>query len=224
MSNVFMVQGRIAFPQIIAPKASTANSQPKYAADIIIDPQSEDWKKIMAAVQFAAAGKFAQDAAQVLQMVNSDRRLRFYGGGSEKISQKTLKPYAGYEGMAYVSLNNVEKPNLIDGQGKPIDANNALAYQTEARKMYGGCFVNVVGKVWAQSNVHGKGIRCELVAIQFARDGERFGEAEVDVSSMFGAVAAPAAAAPAGMPVFGAAPAVPAAPVATGAMPSFLMN
>lgn len=221
MSNVILIQGRTAFPQLVTPKASAAGGQAKYAVDIIIDPQSEDWKKVMTAVQAVAVAKWGQDAAQVLQMINSDKRLRCYGGGNEKVSQKTLKPYAGYEGMAYISANNAEKPNLIDGEGKPIDANNALAYQNEARKIYGGCYVNICLKLWPQQNQHGRGIRCELVAIQFARDGERFGEGEVDVSGMFGAVASAAPAGMAAMPAFGAAP---AAPVATGAMPSFLMN
>jgi hypothetical protein len=71
-------------------------------------------------------------------------------------------------------------------------------------------------KPWLQVNKHGNGIRCDLVAVQFAADDTAFGEGAADASSMFGSVgASPAQAmpAPAG---FG----MPAAPF--GGLPSFL--
>jgi hypothetical protein len=92
-----------------------------------------------------------------------------------------------------------------------------MAYQQLARKMYGGCRVNAAVKPWLQENKHGRGIRCDLVAVQFAGDDTPFGEGAVDASNLFGAVAgaAPAGFAPAGMP---AAP----FPGASGGMPPFL--
>jgi hypothetical protein len=81
--------------------------------------------------------------------------------------------------------------------------------------MYGGCRVNAAVKPWLQDNKHGRAIRCDLVAVQFAGDDKPFGEGAVDASNLFGAVAA----APAGM--FGAA-AAPAAP-AMG-LPPFMMG
>jgi hypothetical protein len=81
--------------------------------------------------------------------------------------------------------------------------------------MYGGCRINAAVKPWLQDNKHGRGIRCDLIAVQFAGDDKAFGEGAVDASSMFGQVAG----APAGM--FGAA-----APVAAPAMPfpPFMMS
>jgi hypothetical protein len=79
-----------------------------------------------------------------------------------------------------------------------------MAYQALTRQMYGGCRVNVAVKPWLQENKHGRGIRADLVAVQFAGDDQAFGEGAVDASGMFGAVAA----APAGM--FGAAAPAPA--------------
>jgi hypothetical protein len=63
--------------------------------------------------------------------------------------------------------------------------------------------VNVALKPWLQENKHGRGVRCDLVAVQFAGDDKAFGEGAVDASGMFGAVAA----APAAPSFFGAAPA-----------------
>ncbi len=50
-----------------------------------------------------------------------------------------------------------------------------------------------------QDNKHGRGIRCDLIAVQFYLDDAPFGEGNVDASGMFGAVAAGA------MPGFAAA-------------------
>jgi hypothetical protein len=100
-----------------------------------------------------------------------------------------------------------------------------MAYQQLTRKMYGGCRVNAAVKPWLQENTHGRGIRCDLIAVQFAGDDVAFGEGNVDASGMFGAVAGGAAPgfAPAGVPGF-AAPQMPAAPFpgAPAGLPSFL--
>lgn len=55
--------------------------------------------------------------------------------------------------------------------------------------------VNAAVKPWLQDNKHGRGIRCDLIAVQFAGDDTPFGAGETDASALFGAVAA----APAGM-------------------------
>jgi hypothetical protein len=89
---------------------------------------------------------------------------------------------------------------MIQSDGTAADPSNTMAYQALARKLYGGCFVNAAVKSWLQDNKHGRGVRCELVAIQFAKDGEAFGEGHVDAAPMFGAVASATPAAPAGMP------------------------
>jgi hypothetical protein len=95
--------------------------------------------------------------------------------------------------------------------------------------MYGGCYVNAAIKPWLQENQYGRGVRCDLVAVQFAGNGEPFGAGATDVSGIFGAVATQAAqpAAPVAMPPapFGApAPAAPAPAFGAPALPPFMMG
>jgi hypothetical protein len=90
----------------------------------------------------------------------------------------------------YISANKDQMPQMIQADGSPVDAGNTLAYQALARKLYGGCYVNAAINPWLQDNTAGRGVRCDLVAIQFAKDGEPFGEAAADASALFGAVAA----------------------------------
>jgi hypothetical protein len=194
---IFLSNARLSFPQLVEPRASTLNpSAPKkYSADFILAPNDPAFAQFYAEVQKLAADKWGATAAQVLQMIQADRKLRCFGSGAEKVNKKTFTPYSGYEGGVYISANKDQMPQMIQADGSPVDAGNTLAYQALARKLYGGCYVNAAINPWLQDNAAGRGVRCDLVAIQFAKDGEPFGEAAADASALFGAVAsAPAAA------------------------------
>ena len=201
MSEIIMLTNtRLSFPQLVEARAYQEGQAKKFSADLILDPAGEDWKKVMHSVMQSAQEKWGDNAQAVLQMCQADRKLRAFGNGAEKVDKKTFKPYEGYEGAVYVSANNANPPQMIESNGKSVDPTNTMAYQALARKMYGGCYVNAAIKFWTQDNKYGRGIRCELIALQFAKDGTPFGDAAPDASNLFGAVAAPAGGAtPAGM-------------------------
>jgi hypothetical protein len=158
--------------------------------------------------------KWKEHANTVMQMIQGDRKTRCYGRGEEKVNKKTFQPYDGYAGNVFITAGRDSQPQVIQADGQAIDPTNSMAYQQLARKMYGGCRVNAAVKPWLQDNKHGRGIRCDLIAVQFAADDKPFGEGAVDASNLFGAVAG----APAGM--FSPTAAMPAAPFA--GLPSFL--
>jgi len=199
MSNIiFISNARLSFPSLVEPRSSvdTPGAVKKYSLDAILTPDNPAMGQFMAEVQAIAVAKWGEHANNVLSMVNNDRKLRCYGQGSEKIDKKTFKPYTGYAGNVFISAGNKEMPQMIQSDGSAVDASNTMAYQSLARKLYGGCYVNVAVRPWTQDNTHGRGIRCDLVAVQFAGDGEAFGEGRPDASAMFGQVAAPVVAAP----------------------------
>lgn len=198
MSEIlFMQDVRLSFPHLVEAHSAAPNAVKKYSADFIMPQNHKAFTEFMARVAVIAQEKWKENAPAVLQMIQADRKLRCFGGPSDKVDKKTFKPYSGYDGMVYVSANKDQMPQMIRENGTPVDVGNTMEYQQLARKMYGGCYVNVAVKPWCQENQYGRGIRCDLVAIQFARDGEAFGEGAADASSMFGAVAAPAQALPA---------------------------
>ena len=140
-----------------------------------------------------AVDKWTVKALPVLNLISQDRKLRCFGNGTERVDPKTFEPYSGYAGNVYLSANCLERPQLIDAQGAPVPVDNTMLYMALARKLYGGCYVNAAIQPWLQDNTHGRGVRCELVAIQFLSDGEAFGMGTPDAAPLFGAVAAPAA-------------------------------
>ncbi len=215
MSDVIYLSNvRLSFPHIVEPRASLDNpaAPKKYSADFIMEQNHPGFQQFMQLYAKLAAAKWGEHANNVMQLIQSDRKLRCYGAGNEKIDKKTFQPYKRYANMAFIAANKDQAPQMIQSDGTAVDSANTMAYQAIARKMYGGCYVNAAVRPWLQENKHGRGIRCDLVALQFAADGEAFGEGAVDATPLFGAVAgAPVAATPGVQ--------MPAAPFQ---MPSFL--
>lgn len=212
LSNV-----RISFPHIAEPQRKQqedGTEKASYNCEFILPPDNPGWVLFHQAVAKMALDKWGQNANNVINLCNQDRKKRCYGQGTEKVNGKTFQPYDGYAGMFYITAGSTRQPQIIGPDGNQIDPNNTMAVQQMARKLYGGCYVNAAVKPWLQENKHGRGVRCDLVAVQFYADGEAFGEGNVDTSGLFGATPAAAAA-----PAAGAAPAwaVPGTPA--GAMP-----
>lgn len=204
---IYLSNVRVSFPQLVEPKKTTNEKgevRTAWSADFILPPDSQQYKQVMQQYMTLAVDKWKERAQTIMQMIQADRKSRCYGNGAEKVNKTTLLPYDGYEGNAYVSAISNRQPQMIQPNGQPVDASNSMAYQAIARGVYGGCYVNAAIRLWLQENTHGRGVRCDLVAIQFSKDGDAFGGGGADVTGMFGVVAAPSA-----TPVQAAMPAAP---------------
>ncbi len=220
MSDVIFLSGvRLSFPHLAEPQRQinelTGKERISYNCEFIMPQDHAGFGQFMAKYGAMALEKWKEHANTVMQMIQGDRKTRCYGRGEEKVNKKTFQPYDGYAGSVFITAGRDSQPQVIQADGQAIDPTNSMAYQQLARKMYGGCRVNAAVKPWLQDNKHGRGIRCDLIAVQFAGDDKPFGEGAVDASNLFGAVAG----APAGM-FSPTAAAMPAAPFA--GLPSFL--
>ena len=219
---IFLSNVRLSFPHLAEPQKQvneqTGATRISYNAEFIMPQDHAGFAQFMARYGAMALEKWKEHAQTVMSMIQNDRKTRCFGLGAEKISKKTFKPYDGYgePGAVFITAGRDSAPQMIQADGSPVDPANTMAFQQLARKMYGGCRVNAAIKPWVQDNKHGRGIRCDLIAVQFAGDDVAFGEGAADASALFGAVAggAPAgfgAVAPAGMPAapFGAPAGLP---------------
>ena len=192
---------RLSFPKLVEATApqGTPGAAKKFGADFLMPADHPDYARFMNEVGTAANIRWKETAGQILQMIQGDRRMCCYGSGAEKVDKKTLKPYVGYGDMVYLTGSSDENhpPLMVRADGTVVDNANTMERQQLARKLYGGCYVNVALRPWIQDNQFGRAARCEIVAVQFAADGEAFGEAPPDVTGMFGAVTPAPAAAPA---------------------------
>lgn len=191
---IYLTNARLSFPALTEPRTSKKfpNNPPQFSADFILPPNDPALGQFMQVFAALATTEWKEQANAVMQMIQNDRRSRCYGSGSEKVSETTFKIHPGYEGNAWISAKANARPQMIRPDGKP--AANDMEALDLARKMYGGCYVNAVVRPWIRKA--NRGISCDIVAVQFAKDGDAFGDSAgaADVSSMFGAVgAAPAA-------------------------------
>lgn len=219
---IVLTRVRLSFPHVAAPQVRDnpdGTKKSSYSADFILAPDHPGWAQFMTVVQQMAQAKWGANAAGVLAMVNQDKRLRGFGRGEEKMN-KEGKVYDGYAGNLYIGAGSSTQPQIGDARGAIIDPANTMALLTEARKLYGGCWVNAVVKPWMQENKHGRAVRCDFVAIQFLEDGEAFGDGRVSAAGLFGATPA-AAAAPAAAPAEAAwgVPAMPGLPFPGAGLP-----
>lgn len=218
---IFLSNVRLSFPHLAEPQKQvneqTGATRISYNAEFVMPQDHAGFTQFMQRYGAMAMEKWKEHAQTVMGMIQNDRKTRCYGVGTEKVNKKTFKPYDGYAdaGAVFITAGRDSAPQMIQADGSPVDPSNTMAYQQLARKMYGGCRVNAAVKPWLQDNKHGRGIRCDLIAVQFAADDVAFGEGATDASGLFGAVAggAPAFAAvvPAGMPAapFGAPAGLP---------------
>lgn len=214
-SNViFLSNVRLSFPHLTEPQKTvnevTGSTRISYNAEFIMPESHPSFAQFLALYQRLMSESFAENAPVVMNMIAADRKLRCYGRGEEKVNKKTFTPYDGYAGNVYLTAGSERQPQVIQADGSPVDPTNSMAYQALTRAMYGGCKVNAAIKPWVQKNKHGNGVRCDLVAVQFAGDDTPFGEGTPDVKGLFGAVAQTstaagmfgASAAPADLPSF----------------------
>ena len=216
---IFLSNVRLSFPHLAEPQKqvneATGTTRISYNCEFIMPQEHAGFQQFMARYGALALEKWKEHAQPVMAMILADRKTRCFGKGEEKVNRKNFQTYDGYAGNMFITGGRDSAPQMIQDNGQAVDPANTMAYQALARKMYGGCRVNAAIKPWVQDNKHGRGIRCDLIAVQFAADDTAFGEGNADASALFGAVTTVPGFAP-------VAPAMPAAPFgAPAGLPSF---
>lgn len=220
MSEIILLSNvRLSFPHLIEPQEridqETGKKRQSWNCEFIMPANHDGFQQFMKRYGELAVGKWKDHAGAVMNMINADRKSRCYGPGEEKINKTTFNVYDGYPGMVFITAGRDAPPQIIQADGNPIDPANTMAYQQLTRRLYGGCRVNAAVKPWLQENKHGRGVRCDLIAVQFLKDDQAFGEGVADASGMFAPVATQEA------PVAPAAP-MPWVPFPAPSLPPFL--
>lgn len=90
-----------------------------------------------------------------------------------------------YAGAWILSASEQKQPKMRDRRGNRIDPS---WYGTDRFPFYGGCWGNTLIRPWWQDNKFGKKINANLLAVQFLRDDEPFGEGRLsddDIDNTF---------------------------------------
>lgn len=152
----------------------------KYKANGLMEKGTEDTKANMAKL------KAVNEAVKLAKWGPPEKQPKLK---PEKVYLRdgNLENWDGYDGCYYVSANSDDQPVLID---RVKDEKGKWVVLTKEnggpKKLYSGAIVNMIIRVWAQDNEHGRRMNAEIKCIQFVAHGTPFSQtAPVDPDDAF---------------------------------------
>jgi hypothetical protein len=156
MSKIKLSNVRLSFPSLFQ-RASFNGEETKFEATFLMEKGSENAKKIEAAI----------DALVKENKVKlSDDKLCTKDGD--------FVQYDGYEGMLALKGTSNKRVTVINRDKSPIVEDDNI--------IYAGAYVNCIVDLWFMDNKYGKRVLCNLLGVQFAKDGEPFGAGGIEDS------------------------------------------
>ena len=152
---------RLSFPSIF--KRSEFNGQEgKFEATFLINKEQQ--------------GDLIKEIEAKIALIQKDNKAKV---SPDKICFKDgdFVDYDGYEGHMSIKAGANRRPTVIDRDKTPLVEDDG--------KPYAGCYVNAVLELWYQDNSYGKRVNCNLLGIQFSKDGDSFGAGDTDVTDDF---------------------------------------
>ena len=154
MSKIILKDVRLSFPSLFH-KAVFDGKETKFEATFLIDKAKN-------------AAKIKEIKAAIEGMIKDD--LKGSKLPPDKVCMKDGDSidYAGYAGTMSLKASSTKRPIIIDRDKSPLTEDD--------NKFYAGCYVNASLELWAQNNNYGKRINCNLLGVQFMKDGEPFAD------------------------------------------------
>jgi|TARA_R110002051_G_scaffold197463_1_gene264920 hypothetical protein len=152
---------RLSFPSIF--KRSEFNGQEgKFEATFLINKEQQE--------------DLIKEIEAKIALIQKDNKAKV---SPDKICFKDgdFVDYDGYEGHMSIKAGANRRPTVIDRDKTPLVEDDG--------KPYAGCYVNAVLELWYQDNSYGKRVNCNLLGIQFSKDGDSFGAGDTDVTDDF---------------------------------------
>lgn len=179
VGKVKLTNVRLSFCDALFLPKSVNGGNARYSSNFLMDPNTPEGaaniKKLKAAAVAKMREKYGDDQAKWPKIKPANKCLR--DGDEEN--------WDGYAGHMYLSTSNRDKP-------KTVDRNPKRELKQEDGRLYAGCYVNAVVKLWIQqaktiedgSTIPNR-INASLEAVQFYKDGEAFGARPVDPNEEF---------------------------------------
>lgn len=169
--NFTTIEGRVSYPSVFTPSANKLSGKSSYEITLLFPKTSPYIQQLKAIVVAAAKDKFGEAIPAKFKNPLKD--------GDQAVESDGVTPKKGYAGMIYAKFSvdsTKAKPIIVDENVQPI---------LEQSKFYGGCFARVNASAFGYDHLGNKGVSFGLNNIQKTRDGEPFGIATPDVSSVF---------------------------------------
>ena len=153
---------RLSFPDLFEAVQFDGAGPFNYKASFLIEPGSANDKLVNAEMVRVANEKWGAKGPATLKAAQANPQKVCYVSGD-------LKDYDGYAGKMALSASRGQdkgRPGVYGKDKTPLTVEDGV--------VYAGCYVNASVEFWAQDNGYGKALRCTLVGVQFAADGDAF--------------------------------------------------
>jgi len=146
-----------------------------YNGNFLMDKDDEFTVKNLAALKKASTAakrdKWGNDPSKWPKIPSHKVCLRDGDNADHVDSDKRPE----YKGQYFLSCNSPEdRPPQVLTNRKDDDGKWIEAVPGQKGAPYSGAYCNVVARVWAQDNKHGKRVNCAFDVVQFRKDGEAF--------------------------------------------------
>lgn len=165
---------RLSYPALFEPKSGPEGGEPKYSASFLMDKDTDksNIEEMREAILTTAKGMWGDDK---VKWKDGKLLLKKADGGGLQVKTclrdgDEKAGTSGYENVIFFSASNKVSVPVVD-------KNPSIALTKASGKPYAGGYVNVSIRLWCQDNKFGKRVNAELKAVQFAADGEPFGDA-----------------------------------------------
>ena len=154
---------RLSFPSLFK-RSAFDGQEGKFEATFLVNKESQ--------------AKLITEIESKIALIQKDNKVKI---SPDKICLKDgdFVAYDGYEGCMSIKAGANRRPTVIDRDKTPLVEDDG--------KPYAGCYVNAVLELWFQNNNFGKRVNCNLLGVQFSKDGDSFGAGDTDVSDDFDA-------------------------------------
>ena len=158
---------RHCFTFLYEPHISKQNGKKDYRDTFLIEPGSENNKKIRAAISQAARNLWQDKAAAMIKSFQADRAKVSYRDGNTPDGNGNVMPEL--EGLWTLTAIWVNQPKLKGPDNRDIsDLGNNGDF------LFPGAYVTAVVEIWPQAGTNA-GMRCQLQGVRHDRSGERIG-------------------------------------------------
>ncbi len=190
VGEVFLRCVRLSFAEDIwRPKTfrnkDGSESIPRFSCNFLINKKNPGKAKYLGKqMPMMEALKRAKKAALQKKFGERDGLKKKVKPENHCVRDGNLEDWDGYEDHWFISASNKTAPGIVDISKRPLKESDG--------RPYSGCYVNAIVRLWAQppgTAADGSPIPLRvngsLEAIQFLKDGERFGATPVDTDTAF---------------------------------------
>ena len=152
MTKIKVLNARLSFASLFR-KATFGGEETKFEGTFLIPKSDPKVDEISAAIE------------ALLKERNKGKPL-----SADKVCFKDgdTIDYDGYAGQMSIKASSNKRPMVIGTDRAPLTEDDG--------KIYSGCYVNAIIELWFQDNQYGKRVNANLLAVQFVKDGQPFGD------------------------------------------------